>query len=427
MSTFAISCLGCKVNTYEAESICASLKEMGLEEVSFQEEADVYCIFTCAVTNTAASKSRQKIHQAIRKNPDALICVVGCYVQINAEQLKEDEHIDILVGSSGKKEVPALIQAGLINKKKQVIVDDVRNKGEFEALPLHSFTHMTRAYLKVQDGCNQFCSYCIIPYARGKERCLDLNEAIEQTKELSKHHEEIVLAGIHTGRYGKDAGVTLADLIQGMLEKTTIQRIRISSIEITEITDELIELMKKSPRVARHLHIPIQSGCNETLKRMNRPYTIEEFLKRIEWIRSEIPDITISTDLIVGFPGETEEQFEITKKTLYQAEFFFLHVFPFSSKSGTAASRMKDHVSNEIKKQRVNECLAISSSLKVQAMSRFINKTVEVLIEKTEDGYSFGHTSEYIPFKIKGEYPSGTMIKAVGSAIMDEQLYGKEE
>lgn len=426
MTTFAMARLGCKVNTYEAESIATALKSRGMIEVDFKEKADVYCIFTCAVTNTAASKSRQKIHQARRQNSEALVCAIGCYVQVNAESMSQDEQIDVLVGSQGKKDVPDLIEANLIHKKRTVLLSDVRKDAEFETLPLESFSHMTRAYLKVQDGCNQFCSYCIIPYARGKERSIQLEEAICQAKELAKHHEEIVLAGIHTGRYGKEEGVTLVQLIQGILDNTTIRRIRISSIEITEITDELINLMKNDSRVARHLHIPLQTGCNATLKRMNRPYTTEEFLERVNWIRQQIPGISISTDLIVGFVGETEEEYATTLQFLWDVRFSFIHVFPFSSKSGTVASRMKEHIASDIKKARTKEVLQISKNLKTEYISSFIGKEVEVLIEKNWENGSMGHTSEYIEVQLHQPYKPGTIVRAMGIAVNEEQLFGKE-
>lgn len=425
MTTFAMARLGCKVNTYEAESIATALKSRGMVEVDFKEKADVYCIFTCAVTNTAASKSRQKIHQARRQNKEALVCAVGCYVQVNAESMTQDEQIDILVGSQGKKDIPDLIEANLKKREHTVLLNDVRKEASFELLPLESFSHMTRAYLKVQDGCNQFCSYCIIPYARGKERSIELSEAISQAKELARHHEEIVLAGIHTGRYGKEEGVSLVQLIQGILDHTSIRRVRISSIEITEITDDLIELMKTDCRVAKHLHIPLQSGCNSTLKRMNRPYTTEEFFERVQWIRKEVPGISISTDLIVGFVGETEEEYELTRRFLWDVRFSFIHVFPFSSKSGTVASRMKEHIASDIKKARTKEVLNISKNLKTEYMSTFIGKEVEVLIEKAWENGCMGHTSEYIEVQLNQRIEPGTLVKAIGIAINEDKLYGK--
>lgn len=423
---YAISCLGCKVNTYEAESIGQSLRMMGYQEVDFKEEADVYLVFTCAVTNTAASKSRQKINQAIRQNEEAVICVVGCYVQINAENMKENERIDILVGSSHKQDIPRLIQEVVEKREKKVLVEDVRKEAAFETLSLSHFEHQTRAYMKIQDGCNQFCSYCIIPYARGKERSYPLEQVIETAKSLSMSHSEIVLAGIHTGRYGHDLNLTLATCMKEVLSAVSnIERIRISSIEITEITDELIELMKSTHRIARHLHIPIQSGCNATLKRMNRPYTKEEFIARVQEIREALPQISISTDLIVGFPQESEEEFCETLQTIQDCAFSFIHVFPFSSKTGTVAEKMSGQITDKIKKERVQTCSTLSKNLYYGYKSSFINKDVSVLIEEHRGNQSFGHSSEYLPVTVDGIHERNKMITVSISSMIDDELIGK--
>lgn len=426
MIRYAISCLGCKVNTYEAGSIQETLNVKGYQEVDFKEEADIYLIFTCAVTNTAASKSRQKINQAIRQNKDAIIAVVGCYVQINANNMKDNEFIDILVGSNHKHELPQLIEQALTHHEKVVLVDDVRNDVEFEDLPLSQFEHQTRAYMKIQDGCNQFCSYCIIPHARGKERSLPLEKVIENSKQLAEKHKEIVLAGIHTGRYGTEFNSSLTQCIETMLQKIQkLERIRISSIEITEITDELIELMKNNQRIARHLHIPLQSGCDATLKRMNRPYTTAEFFKRIEEIRASLPGISISTDLIVGFPQENEEEFTQTVEFIKKCKFTFLHVFPFSMKTGTPAEKMMDQVSDAIKKQRVLMCSNLSKNLYYEYKCTYINKSVEVLIEECKGETSFGHSSEYLPVTIEGIYPRNEIVHVTITHMIKDNLVGK--
>lgn len=426
MIRYAISCLGCKVNTYEAGSINQSLKEKGYQEVDFKENADVYIIFTCAVTNTAASKSRQKINQAIRQNENALICVVGCYVQISAEKMKENEKIDILVGSSHKNEIPQLIEETLIDRKQRILLDDVRKEAVFETLNVSQFEHQTRAYLKIQDGCNQFCSYCIIPYARGKERSLKLEQVVENAQALADKHQEIVLAGIHTGRYGREYGVTLTECISEILKSAPkLKRIRISSIEITEVSDELVALMKKDSRIARHLHIPLQSGCDDTLKRMNRPYTTEEYYLRIEEIRKQLPDVSISTDLIVGFAQESDEEFTQTKLFINQCHFSFLHVFPFSVKQGTVAEKLTSQVSDETKKQRVKECTELSKMLNYEYKSSFINKEVEVLVEVSENGKSFGHSSEYLPITIPSACAKNRMVKCICTHMLNDELFAK--
>lgn len=424
MKSYGICTLGCKVNTYEAESVNQQLKERGYIEKDFKEVCDIYIIFTCAVTNTASSKSRKKIHQAIRQNKDALICVVGCYVQIDVDNLQKDDHIDILIGSKYKDKLVDYIER---YENKQMNMVEELNNVPFEKLIVDSFEHQTRAYLKIQDGCNQYCSYCIIPYARGHERSMNPQEVVNEAKLLSLHHKEIVLTGIHTGRYGKEYGVSLAKLIKMILANCPqIDRIRISSIEITEIDEELIELIKNDKRVAAHLHIPLQSGDNRTLKRMNRPYTCEEFLNKITYIREQIPFISISTDLIVGFVQESEEEFAHTYEFLKECAFSFIHVFPFASKKGTKAYNMSGHVDNATKKLRSNQCLALSKNLNYVFASKFINQEVEVLVEGNDANYSFGYTSEYIYVYIDEKIMPNTMVKAVITSIDKNRVYAKK-
>lgn len=424
MKSYGICTLGCKVNTYEAESVNQQLKERGYIEKDFKEVCDIYIIFTCAVTNTASSKSRKKIHQAIRQNKDALICVVGCYVQIDVDNLQKDNHIDILIGSKYKDKLVDYIER---YENKQMNMVEELNNVPFEKLIVDSFEHQTRAYLKIQDGCNQYCSYCIIPYARGHERSMNHQEVVNEAKLLSLHHKEIVLTGIHTGRYGKEYGVSLAKLIKMILANCPqIYRIRISSIEITEIDEELIELIKNDKRVAAHLHIPLQSGDNRTLKRMNRPYTCEEFLNKITYIREQIPFISISTDLIVGFVQESEEEFAHTYEFLKECAFSFIHVFPFASKKGTKAYNMSGHVDNATKKLRSNQCLALSKNLNYVFASKFINQEVEVLVEGNDANYSYGYTSEYIYVYIDEKIMPNTMVKAVITSIDKNRVYAKK-
>lgn len=425
MTTFAISTLGCKVNSYESESTAEALRHKGYAEVSFKEKADVYLVFTCAVTNTAASKSRQKIHQAVRQNPQALICAVGCYVQIQAERLSQEERIDVLIGSSGKDQIADLIEQALIKRQPVVRLQDVRREGQFETLRLSGFEHQTRAYLKVQDGCNQFCAYCIIPFARGRERSMPLEEAVQEARALAENHREIVLAGIHTGRYGKDRDTSLSELIRQLCAIERLECIRISSIEITEISDELLDLMEREPKIARHLHIPLQAGCDTTLARMHRPYTTGQFRHRVEEIRSRIPDISISTDLIVGFPQESDAEFAATLEFLKQIRFSFLHVFPFSCKDGTAAAQMSGQIANEIKKQRAKTVADLSARGYYEVKTRWIGKAMDVLIETAENGVSFGHSSEYLPVWTAAELPQGQRVRVIATHMDGDQLYAK--
>lgn len=396
MIKFAISTLGCKVNAYESEGYIEGLKAHGLVHVDFKEIADIYIINTCAVTNTAAAKSRQKIHQAKKRNPKALICVVGCFVQTNAEELD----VDLLIGSSRKKELCDLVLQLLQSKEKINCVEDVSNLKFFEELPIHSFSGHTRSFLKIQDGCNQFCSYCIIPYARGRERSLPMEEALQIANQLvQNHHKEIVLSGIHTGRYGHDLGTDLLTLLKKMCQIEGLERIRISSIEMNELSDDFLSFMKSEKKIARHLHIPVQSACNRTLKMMNRPYTIEQFIDKINKIRSLMPDISISTDIILGFPDEREEDFNETLNHLEKIHFSFMHIFPFSKRDGTKACTIPNHLSKDIKKKRCQRVSFLSKKHYNEYKLKFLNREVEVLFEYEKDGYLFGHTSEYIPLQ----------------------------
>lgn len=398
MTTFAIATLGCKVNTYESQGYESALLEKGYEQVSFKEKADVYIINTCAVTNTAGSKSRQKIHAAIALNPEALIAVVGCYAQTASEQLEQDANIDILLGSDGKSRLADMIEEGIRKKRPQKLIHDVRKVNVFEALPIHRFEHQTRAFLKIQDGCNQFCSYCIIPFARGAERSLPEDEVLAIARSLSESgHREIVLSGIHTGRYGNGINSSLCQLMKRMVKEIPkLQRIRISSIEMNEITDELLEFIKGEEKIARHLHIPVQSANTTVLKNMNRPYTIAWFMERVDYIRSLIPDISISSDVITGFPQESEEQFQDTLDNIARMRLSFLHVFPYSRRDHTAAAQMSGHLENKIKKERASRLANLSKQLYTAYKQNFIGKEVSVIFEKEKDGKLIGHSSEYL-------------------------------
>lgn len=398
MTTFAISTLGCKVNTYESQGYAQGLRDLGFCEVSFKDKADIYIINTCAVTNTAAAKSRQKIHQAQKQNEQAMIAVVGCYAQSDYQSLKEDPSIHLLVGSDQKEILPQLIETAQKNAQRHICIHDMRTVNVFEAIAVRSFTHQTRAYLKIQDGCNQFCSYCIIPYTRGRERSLHPDRVIAQAKALvANNHLEIVLTGIHTGRYGREYQVSLSQLLTRLCDEVKgLQRIRISSIEMNEISDDLIALMKREPKIARHLHIPIQSGDNEILKLMNRPYRVEEYAQRIEEIRKQLPDISISTDVITGFPNESEAHFENGYQNLAALSFSFLHVFPFSKRTGTKAAMMKEQVNHQLKKQRSASLTKLSDQLYQNYQQHFVNRYATVLWEEAKGDFMFGHTSEYL-------------------------------
>ncbi len=402
MTTFAMSTLGCKVNTYESQAYVQGLLELGYTEVDFKEKADIYIINTCAVTNTAGSKSRQKIHQAIRTNPEAFIAVVGCYVQTSSKEIADIEGVDLILGSDGKAGLALEVDQAYKQKKRLNLVHEIDNVKVFEALPIHRFTDHTRAFLKIQDGCNQFCSYCIIPYARGRERSLPMDDVIKTAKELvANQHYEIVLSGIHTGRYGHDLGTDLTALLRRLLNEVEgLQRIRLSSIEINELSDEFLTLMQQDERIARHLHIPIQSASNHVLKAMNRPYTIEAFIKRIDEIRALLPDCSISTDIIVGFPDESEEDFNETLSNLDRIQFSFMHVFPFSKRDGTKAAGMSNQISGLVKKERAKLLNVKSGNDYALYQQGWIGRRVSVLFEKQENQLAIGHASQYFPVTV---------------------------
>lgn len=399
MISFAISTLGCKVNAYESQGYAQALKNNKYVEVDFHDVADIYIINTCAVTNTASVKSRKKIHQAITRNPDALIVVVGCYVQVDREYLKR-EKIDVLIGSDQKDQLVERIEEAINTHTKIAQISNLSDINKFDYVKVDRFKHQTRAYLKIQDGCNQFCSYCIIPYARGQERSLDIEQVIQAAKQLALNHCEIVLTGIHTGRYGRDLGTSLYELLIKLLKEVpNLKRIRISSIEMNEVDEKLLELMSGEKRIAKHLHIPIQSGSDAILKAMNRPYTIKEFEDKLTLIRSYVSNISISSDVIVGFPQESDEHFRQTYEMLKRNAFSFLHVFPYSKRDNTVAASLDGQLANDVKKMRVKELLELSNNLQANFMRKFIDKKVNVIWEKAENNAMIGHSSEYLLVK----------------------------
>ncbi|OCN04603.1 tRNA (N(6)-L-threonylcarbamoyladenosine(37)-C(2))-methylthiotransferase MtaB [Erysipelotrichaceae bacterium MTC7] len=421
MKRFAIATLGCKVNLYESESYVEQLKQLGYQEVDFKEPADIYIINTCAVTNTASQKSRQKINQAKTHNADAFVCVVGCYVQSDAKAQNLD--VDLLVGSSNKDQLAQLIDQAYQSNEKVNMVQTYDDLQQFEALQVHQFHEKTRAFLKIQDGCNQFCSYCIIPYARGKERSLALASALEQARGLvAAGHKEIVLTGIHTGRYGHGTNDSLYELLKEMVAIEGLLRIRISSIEMNEVSDEILALIASEDKIAKHLHIPIQSGSDTMLLAMNRPYTIASFKEKVKQIRKLMPDISISSDIIMGFPGESEADVQTTLQTIKDVNFSFLHVFPFSKRDGTKAETLQNHVPKALKKER---CAVVSAQSKAQYadyIASFVGKKLTVLFETIKDGYAVGHSSEYIQVRLKGDNSLLNQLVIVTAIHSDGQV-----
>lgn len=400
--TFNIYTLGCKVNTYESNVISDILKNNNYKEISNKEKSDITIINTCTVTNTADNKSIKTINHVIREYNNIVI-VMGCLSQVSADILKEIKGIAIILGNKNKSKIIETINEYLTNQKQIILVDEI-NKKPFEKMLLNNF-NKTRAFVKIQDGCNNYCSYCIIPYARGSVCSRDKIDILKEINNLvANNHHEIVLTGIHTGHYGSELkDYNFASLIKDILKIKGVERLRISSIEMNEITDEILDLIKDNDVLVDHLHIPLQSGSNEILKLMNRKYNKEEFINKIDSIRKIRPNISISTDLIVGFPYETDELFKETIDTLNIIKFSKIHVFPFSRRKGTKADLMDNQISDVIKKQRVKEVITLSERYEIEYMNKFINKEFTFIPEMYKDGYLIGHSGNYLSIKAKGD------------------------
>ena len=398
----AFHTLGCKVNSYESQAMLNMFEEAGYQEVDFKEIADVYVINTCTVTNTGDSKSRQMIRKAIRKNPQATVCVVGCYSQIAPEEIEQIEGVGVVLGTQHRKDIVKYVDEYLKTGKPVIKVDNVMNLKKFEDLNIDRFKN-TRAFLKIQDGCNNFCTYCIIPYARGRVRSRDKDSVLNQAKTLvANGYVEIVLTGIHTAGYGEDLdNYSFYDLLVDLVKIDGLKRLRISSIETSQISDEIINLIGSNDIIVDHLHIPLQSGCDATLKRMNRKYTTSQYLEKINKIRNYLPNIAFTTDVIVGFPGKSDEEFEETYNFIKEVNYSELHVFPYSPRRNTPAAKMKDQVDDKIKHERVNRLLELSKKLNRDFALKQIGKILKVLFEKRDGDYLVGHASDYLKVKVK--------------------------
>jgi threonylcarbamoyladenosine tRNA methylthiotransferase MtaB len=419
--TFAIHTFGCKVNIYESEYIINLMQEKGYKLVEFNESADIYIINTCTVTNEADKKDRKLINSVRKNHPEAVLIVMGCYSQLNSEKIDAD----IVLGNKHKSKIIELITKYQETKEKIVLVEDI-SETNFEDMYINKFITHTRAFVKIQDGCNAFCSYCTIPYARGGLRSKNFNTVIEEVTNLvTNGYKEIVLTGIHTGRYGIEQNTNLETLLKELVKIKDIFRIRLSSIEINEITDGIIDLIKNNNIMAKHLHIPLQSGSNTILKSMNRLYDLDFFLKRINYIRKKIPNISITTDLIVGFPGETEELFQETIKTLNKIKFTKIHTFPYSKRSGTKAASMPNHIDGNTKKCRVKEVLNLSDKSELEFYQKNINKEFDGIIETRKDNKKIVITSNYIPVEIDTNLDNNTTVNIKITKIQDDKIIGK--
>ena len=398
--------LGCKVNTYESEFILSKFIEKGYEITDCN--ADIYIINTCSVTNMSDAKSRKVINKIVRENSDSIIVVMGCMIE--AHKNYENDKVSIIIGNKDKSKIVELVEEYIKNHKKKKLL--YKNfDSEFEDMFIETMNTHTRAYVKIQDGCENFCSYCIIPYTRGKQRSKDPEKTIEEIEKLVKNgYQEIVLTGIHTGHYGSDINTTFPDLLKKITKINGLKRLRISSIEITELNDDFLDVLKNEKVIVNHMHIPLQSGSDTILKLMNRKYLTDYYENKIKTIRKIRPNISITTDVIVGFPFETEELFQETIDFVKKIKFSKIHVFPFSVRHGTKAETMDNQVLEEIKKERVKRLVEVSNELEQQYMDKFINQKVEVLIETNKNNYSYGHTDNYLKVKINKIIPSNTLI-----------------
>lgn len=415
-----ICSLGCKVNIYESELVTNILKNNNYTVVDFEDKADIYIINTCSVTNESDKKSRKMINRAKKNNPAAIIIVMGCYSQVNAE----DIDVDIVLGNKDKSKIVEIIEEYIKTKQKKKIIYDL-TKVEFEKMEITNFDSHTRAFVKIQDGCNAFCSYCIIPYVRGRVRSKDPEDVIKEVTTLvEKGYKEIVLTGIHTGRYGTDINTNLEELLNKLVNIPNIYRIRLSSIEINEITPGIKELLKENKVMAKHLHIPLQSGSNKILKLMNRRYNKEEFLSMVDNLR-DIPDISLTTDLIVGFPNEGEEEFNETIDTLKKIGFTKIHTFPYSKRKGTPAAIMDNQVSPEEKKKRVHRILDLSNKYEHNFYESKIGKIYDGVVEIHSNGTTIVHTSNFIPVIINDIVEEGTIVNVKIEKVEDLKVYGR--
>ena len=402
--TFSIYTLGCKVNFYESEFINNLLTKNNYIEKDFNDFCDVYIINTCTVTNTSDSKSMKMIRSARKKNKEACVIAIGCFVESSKEKVEDIlKEADIVIGNKDKSKIPELTDKYFKERKKITKLYKLSEKEEFEDMFIDKFSSRTRAFVKIQDGCENFCSFCIIPYVRGKRRSKKISVVLDEIRTLvNNNYKEIVLTGIHTGSYGVDINSSLSKLLEEIVKIDGLERIRISSIEITEIDDNILRILKKYPIVVSHLHIPLQSGSNKILKSMNRKYDLKYFEEKLNKIRKIRPSIAITTDVIVGFPGEDDNDFNDTIDTVKKFEFAKIHVFPYSLRAGTKASYMENQVEPNIKKDRVKKLIEVSSELEKKYLNKFIGKKIEVLVENSDDSYSYGHSKEFLYAKIKG-------------------------
>lgn len=426
----ALHNLGCKVNAYETEAMQQILEEAGYEIVPFSEYADVYVINTCSVTNMADRKSRQMLHRAKKQNPDAIVVGAGCYVQTKEAQALVDESIDIVIGNNKKHELVSLLQEYEASHRKTACVADINHeKQAYEELSLSRTAEHTRAFIKVQDGCNQFCTYCIIPFARGRVRSRELPDVLQEIRTLAKSgYREVVLTGIHLSSYGVDNGESLLHLIEAVHELEGIERIRLGSLEPRIVTDAFAKRLSELPKICPHFHLSLQSGCDTVLSRMNRRYDTAEYEAGCALLRRYFEHPAITTDVIVGFPGETDEEFETTERYLERIHFYEMHIFQYSRREGTKAAAMPDQVPEAVKKERSEKLLALGHRMSEEFRRYYLGRQVTALLEEEflYDGkrYYTGYTKEYVKVAVETEKDlSNTFVTGTLKTQLTEDIY----
>lgn len=415
----AFHTLGCKVNAYETEAMEELLQTAGYDIVPFTEQADVYVVNTCSVTNMAERKSRQMLHRAKKLNPEAVVVATGCYVQVSEEEARADAAVDLVLGNNQKRQIVTALDAYFEGRTFDDVLADVE-KEQYEELEVSTVLEHTRAFVKVQDGCNQFCSYCIIPYARGRVRSRRMENVIAEIKRLAEAGiQEVVLTGIHLSSYGReiDGESHLLELIEAIHPIDGISRIRLGSLEPRIITEEFVGRLRKLHKVCPHFHLSLQSGCEETLKRMNRHYTPEEYYEKCKLIRAAFENPAITTDVIVGFPGETDEEFDKTRQFLEKVHFYEMHIFRYSRRKGTRADKMENQIPEETKAQRSSILSSLESQMTKEFRTKWTGACVKVLLEERQEingvSYMVGHTPEYIKCAVETDAPDNTIIDAI--------------
>ena len=423
MKTVAFTTLGCRVNQYDTDAMKGLFLQHDYEAVDFDSKADIYVINTCSVTNMGEKKSRQLIRKAKRQNQDAYVIVTGCYAQLDPDAIAAIDGVNLVIGTNNRSKIVELVEQLETTERQINAVRDIMKESNFEEMPLFgNESDKSRAFMKIQEGCNNYCAFCIIPYTRGKLKSRKVDDIVNEAKRLVEHgFHEIVLTGIHLGNYGVElpGRPTLADVVKALLEIPNLHRIRFGSIESVEVSDELIELMATDKRVCPHLHLPLQAGSDHVLTLMKRHYTLQEYKDLIKNLRNRIPDLSITTDIIAGFPQETDEDFDETMNTVKEIGFTHIHAFPYSIREGTPAATMQNQVPEAVKKARVALLNDLSEKgLHAYATSR-IGKPGEILIEKEENGYYTGLTNEYIHGRVKsdGQHSIGDLIGGTVVAV----------